>query len=370
MFITPYLTEVDRIISSCPQKEFKQPMEFGSKLNGIKYLLRSKRNIVSTHSLFNLFDDEVVELVKQGGYILIMDEVASVIDKFVISKYDAKTVCNEYTSSDEDGRLHWETTKYEGRFEKYKAAIESGCVYYYNNNTLLWMFPVEVFRAFANVYIMTYMFDAQLQKYYFDYHGVTYRNLYIEGNSLDTYRITDKPIKYKYDNFKELIHVCEDDKFNHIGEDWYALSKAWYARNAKEEGIRRLRNNCYNFFRRVSKTASKLNLWTTFSEFQDVVAREGYTRGFLSCNSRATNKYREKVSVAYLINRFLDPNIKNFFVGQNITVDEENYALSEMLQFLWRSAIRDGKEVWLYIPSKRMRTLLLDWINERSTSEE
>ena len=34
-----------------------------------------------------------------------------------------------------------------------------------------------------------------------------------------------------------------------------------------------------------------------------------------------------------------------------------------MLQWLWRSALRDGKHIILYIPSKRMRDLLKAWLN-------
>ena len=37
-----------------------------------------------------------------------------------------------------------------------------------------------------------------------------------------------------------------------------------------------------------------------------------------------------------------------------------------MLQFIWRSAIRDGKEIWVYIPSIRMRNLLKQWIKQNS----
>ena len=70
--------------------------------------------------------------------------------------------------------------------------------------------------------------------------------------------------------------------------------------------------------------------------------------------------------MAYIANRYMDPVIKNFFVQHNIDVDEDGYALSEMLQFIWRSAIRQGKEIWIYIPSIRMRTLLIDWINNES----
>lgn len=45
-------------------------------------------------------------------------------------------------------------------------------------------------------------------------------------------------------------------------------------------------------------------------------------------------------------------------------VDEDAYALSEMLQWIWRSSIRDGKPINIYIPSKRMRTLLMNWLEQ------
>ena len=39
-----------------------------------------------------------------------------------------------------------------------------------------------------------------------------------------------------------------------------------------------------------------------------------------------------------------------------------------MIQWIWRSAIRDGGEVYLYIPSSRMRMLLINWIDEISNT--
>jgi hypothetical protein len=86
MYITPYLTEVKRIIDCCPSKRFKQPETFGTKLKGIKYLLENGNNIVSTHSLFSLFDEEIIDLAYTNNYTLIMDEVADVIEQYDIKK--------------------------------------------------------------------------------------------------------------------------------------------------------------------------------------------------------------------------------------------------------------------------------------------
>jgi hypothetical protein len=60
----------------------------------------------------------------------------------------------------------------------------------------------------------------------------------------------------------------------------------------------------------------------------------------------------------------MNTNEKNFYYKNGITPDEDKYALSIMIQWLWRSAIRDGREISVYIPSKRMRTLLKEWISQ------
>lgn len=48
-------------------------------------------------------------------------------------------------------------------------------------------------------------------------------------------------------------------------------------------------------------------------------------------------------------------------------MDVKRWALSEMIQWIWRSAIRDGEDIYIYIPSERMRNLLSDWIDEVSS---
>ena len=93
---------------------------------------------------------------------------------------------------------------------------------------------------------------------------------------------------------------------------------------------------------------------------------KGYTKGFLSYNIRATNDYRDRDHLAYCVNVFYNPILKNYFVDHGVEIQEERYALSEMIQWIWRSSIRDGKEIWIYIPSRRMRELLQEWLSEVS----
>ena len=54
--------------------------------------------------------------------------------------------------------------------------------------------------------------------------------------------------------------------------------------------------------------------------------------------------------------------IIRFFKDKNIEVDVDAWGLSELIQWIWRSRIRKGEEINLYIPSSRMRGLLKDWL--------
>lgn len=370
LVITPYLDEIKRYKSSCPSKHFTEPVyRNGSKLNSIKELIRSGRNIVSTHSLFSKFDEEVINLCRVLNYSLIMDEVANVVESYPLTEDDQKLLLSKYCICEEDtSLLRWkdEYQEYEGKFSEVKNLCNMKSLAVYGGDIMMWLFPIEVFNAFEDIYILTYMFNAQLQRYYYDYYGMEYRYIHVTGNSIDTYMFSEEEsIQDSYD-YRKLIHVIDNEKLNIIGEGSTDLSKSWYERNVKTPVIEQLKKNLYNYFRNIRNDNSKDNLWTTFNDYRSALSGAGYTKGFLAVNARATNDYRDRSSVAYMVNRYINPIIKKFFQSHDVQVDEEGFALSEMIQFIWRSAIRDGKEIWVYIPSSRMRSLLLEWIGKIS----
>lgn len=369
LYITPYLTEVKRVIDSCPDKKFKQPESYGTKINGIKYLFNNGNNIVSTHSLFSLFDEEIIELAYTNNYTLIMDEVADVIETLDISKDDLSTILEKYATIKDKHLLEWHAKDYHGKFEDFKRLCDLNCLAIYGDSVVMWLFPISTFKAFNNIYILTYLFNAQTQKYYYDFYGVEYNYLYVKGNSLETYEFTKDVVVYDKLDFKKLIHICDNDKLNRIGDLETSLSKGWYKRNKDNKNMQQLKNNTMNFFKNYTKTKTNENLWTTFKDYKNLISGKGYAKGFLSSNMRATNAYKDRIAVAYLVNKFFNPYINNFFADNNVEVDEDAFAISEMLQFIWRSAIREGKEIWLYVPSSRMRMLLERWISNISIDQ-
>lgn len=102
-------------------------------------------------------------------------------------------------------------------------------------------------------------------------------------------------------------------------------------------------------------------MFTTFKPYRKYVSSNGYSKGFVSCNAKGTNDYRGKKSLAYLINLYPHPDLIHFFESHGVQINQDLYAISELLQWIWRSTIRDGNPINLYVPSMRMRELLGKW---------
>lgn len=389
IYVTPYLTEVERIIQSCPDRNFVEPERLNKqtpKILDLKHKLKKGANIATTHAMFRFFDDYIMDLCASENYTLILDEVADVIHELDnIKKADLENLWKNYFEVNENGIIRWKNEcsdypSFGSRFSDIKRLVDLGSLADYGSGArLLWLFPAKVFRSFKETYVLTYMFEAQLQRYYYDMCGIHYKYAYVAGDNVDNYHLTDTPQEYntRY-NYRELINIVDEPKLNAIGNGDTALSKNWYESDKKSGGeqLKKLRNNAINFFKHKKvlyqdgeyvTSSSKHNIWTTFSDYKSMLGKGGtFSKGFIPCNARATNEYKERTVVAYLINRFSNRNVFNFFAKQGIKIDDDAYALSEMLQFIWRSGIRDGKHITIYIPSKRMRNLLVKWINENS----
>lgn len=373
LVITPFLDEITRYREYCRSKNFKTPKfeDRHTKLDSLKQLMGKGENIVSTHALFQKFDTELIDICRAQNYTLIMDEVANVVDEYYLTKQDLDILKKDYVDIDPDTKqLRWrkEHANYRGKFDNEKRLCELGSLVCYGDNLMVWLFPIETFNSFRNIYILTYLFNVQLQKYYYDYYNLQYKYWSVAGDSLENYHLIpyDEAKRYSNYDYSSLIHICDSPKLNMIGDRASDLSKSWYERNKSNGSMKVLKNNLSNFFRHIRTDSASDNIWTAFKEYKEILKGKGYTKGFLPLNSRATNEYRERTSVAYPVNRYMNPFVRNFFATNNIHVDEDGYALSEMLQFIWRSAIRDGHEIWVYIPSIRMRTLLEKWIQINS----
>lgn len=364
IYITPYLSEIERIKEKCNDRKFYDPINVGKgKLDSFNKLLLQGRDIVSTHALFKMSTDETRELIASNGYTLILDEVMDVLQEVELEKDDLNAMLElKLIDVLKNGLVTWNEDKqdYSSRYNDIKLMCKNKSLFLVNNCLFMWTFPINIFTSFTDVYVLTYLFKGQIQRYYYDLYNIKYEYKsvdYINGE----YTLCDYIKKYDMSKIKSHIDVLDDMKLNAIGEDTYALSKSWF--NKKTILVEQLQKNIYNYFFNKVKSKAKDNMWVTFKKFKGNLSGKGYTKGFVSLGTRATNDYVDKRCMAYCANIFLNPMVEHFFNQHNVKVDEDTYALSEMVQWIWRSRIRNGEDIKIYIPSLRMRELLLDWLS-------
>lgn len=381
LYITPFLTETDRIVENCPNIDFISPSKQWkyhlNKQAHLQELIKEDRNISITQALFTMSTEETISLIKEHNYTVIIDESVDVFKPLtiqesdynlvkragLITEYDAEqsmysVESNGYTT----GKLQdFFTLARSNRIVKIRNSSDSDTAYY-------WQLPKELFEVSEDIYILTYMFDCQSLRYYFDLNHIEYEYVYIYVDENNTYSFSDE-LKYMPEyvsHLSSMIHVFENDKLNDIGKNKNALSSSWYDRalTHKSDGkIEQLRKNVANFFTHYMKgVPASGRLWSTFKKGTGAIRTKGFYNSNIEYNCKATNAYSDKKVLAYCVNIFMHPDIKNYFLQRNIDVDEDAQALSTMLQWIWRSAIRNGEEIWVYVPSKRMRNLLKDWI--------
>lgn len=369
IFITPYLTEVERIKNACITKQFVSPEKKWSngysKLSDLIKLLGEGRNIVSTHALFSFSNDEVKKLIKEQNYTLILDEVIDLFSPVKMDNGDVDFIVRNNIARKEGDNIIWEDDEYKGvYFSEIVKISEARNLVKYDNHLYFWALPIDVFNCFTDIYILTYMFKYQLMKYFFEANDLDYE-LIGTKHTMGVYHFCDIDEMDRRIDLSELITVCDDNKRNKIGMNLYDLSVSWYEREINESGeskISKLRSNLYNFLRNP-KCSQNDKMWTTFNKFKKYLKGKGYSSGFITFNKRATNDYSNRHRLAYCVNIFMLPWMKNYLmrIGAK-NVNQNMWALSVLIQWLFRSAIRNGERVSLYIPSIRMRHLLKQWI--------
>ena len=83
VYCTPFLDEITRIRTACPEHSFLEPNNYGhTKLDDFNRLLKEQRNIAVAHSTFLNATPETIELIRAGDYTIIIDEALDVVEEF------------------------------------------------------------------------------------------------------------------------------------------------------------------------------------------------------------------------------------------------------------------------------------------------
>lgn len=398
MYITPFLPEVQRICDACG---FVQPEgRFSSKSAELYRFLCQGQSVSCTHELFHHMRPEALEKIREYGYTLIVDEALSVAEVLNVTPRDQVILARDFIDTDETMKATWRDPSYKGKFEEYKEYADSGMLYYCvrrkvkevddtgkqkisEQRYFMMIMSPDYITSFKQVYMLTYLFEGQYQKLYMDFYGIPYTKYGVASDE-GGFRFVEGEDCPPPINYFSLITIADKREWVSVGEGRGKLSSSWYKRTKSSDGEMKMLARCAR--NALSGSPAKQTLWTCFAHAKPKLAKNDFRytdSSYLFITARATNDYRDRTHLAYLVNRYADPRILTMLSrepgssdGEEIDdkkekrINGELFALSEMLQWIWRSAIRDNKPITVFVPSARMRRLLLNWMEEVSQGGE
>ena len=345
--------------------------KLGSKEESLCRMIERGNNIVSTHALFTDLGSNALDCAKE--YTLIIDETVNVYELDNIKKDVDHCLQSGFMSiSKEDnmtlifnrlkyaGRLEREDGKdpmVDSRYEDLAYQCDLGQLLYIDGKAVVWELSPKLLKAFKEVWVCTYMFEGSDMCSFFKKHDIDYSYVKIEG-------------KKKSRDVAHLIEVIDDPKLNLIGEVVSLSSTVSKHGSTGKNGTKKLsqeaintilKNNLHNIFNQKWKAKANDRLWTSYKNQSKVIASGKYGNQFLAYNYKATNEHINKHHVAFLLNVFQNPMIQQVCNSRNVETSNEHFAISTLIQFIFRSAVRKGEPIKLYLPSLRMRELLERW---------
>ena len=379
IYITPYLEEAKRIKDNCPELCFIEPdkewSHGSSKVLHTQELVQNGRNITTTHQAFKLYTSALLDSIREQEYTLIIDESVELLEQYEIEEDDIELlVSGGYVEKDDDiytlvndnykGKKFTDVLKLLRTRQLMRSASGSSktdAPFFY------WILSPELITSFKDVFILTYLFEGQSMYNFLQMYNIPYSTIGITREEKDdqyVYRFCDhKDYVPEYVNhIRDMIEIVDNKKLNAIGASENALSLNWFNK-ASSDDINQIKRNTYNVFRNVwNESTSAERMWATFKDMESAIKGNGYRDAFTVLNQRATNELRDKLYLAYICNVYMNVNEKKFFYKHGLSVNEDMYTLSTLVQWIWRSAIREGEKIHLYLPSSRMRRILNDWI--------
>lgn len=379
--------------------QFKEPSDTGAlptKSADLLRLLSEGQNVVLSHELFKLLNDTAIDRIKEFDYTLFLDEEIEVVELSDITQDDLK-ILKEQRLIEIDPtskRVKWLDSQYHGDFERTKREIQQKALYEVEQNIILWQLPPGIFEAFHQVYIMTFLFRGSMLFLYFQKYGMSFQYLHVEKDSQEKYYFSqgyEEVSKLEKVRIKSLLDVYEgrlntnylpESKKKRDIQEYSGLSSSWHQNRKNKKYINVLNRNAVNYIQNYRHAPKNTVMWTTFKpaankyenrrmkancRWSGRISCNECTRpcgvNFVSCNARATNRYADRTTLIYLCNIFpVPPVVQYLSQGTTAEFDADLYALAQLMQWIWRSAIRRGEAVSLYLSSARMRKLLLDWL--------
>lgn len=385
IYVAPSLSEAeDRVPSYCERLEFIAPniKDHDNKSEHLLDLLRSGANISCTQHLFSNMRNTHFEEVNKQGYTVFVDETIDLIQSYngdltpedLSFLHRVGAISADYENF---GKVNWlQEGDADFKYSKLRNKCRGGQIFATkrSENMLISHLPLELVTSAKRVVLITYLFEGSVMHTFLkakDFQFKPYTDV--------TLAVTEGMVKLAA---QKLIQFGSTRSVEEVFE--YRQSNTWYTKDATKQELSKIANAIRSVYRlfpkakeRVLVTLPKNLILTPSKSYKGRSVKDRNVpleSVWLYSGSRGTNIYRDKDVVIYCYNRYPSLPVTSWMSDWDLgKVDDDRFAIAEMVQFIWRSCIRsmkldedgnilEGKTLHLYITNKRMDSLFRKWL--------
>lgn len=375
IYISPLLSEVEeRIPEDCASLHFVSPVaeEYDTKADHLLALLREGFNVSFTHSLFENLSRHHLTWIKKHNYILIIDEEIDFIEPYQGRDYKRADILtleksgHVQVNEDELGRVDWtwDTELFAGgNYEKLKNMCDLEMIHCAkrDRDMMVVHLPASLITSSSRCIVMTYLFNNSIMSRFMEMKGISVIP-FTEFYPMHT----EAEIKKRAGDKIEILTTQSMNKVKRFN-----LSSTWYKESATKDQLSKVTNAINSICR---KCDSKDEVMFTFPKSAREGNRKLQLKGWypksdgnddywVYCGTKATNKYAHKKLLIHAFNRYSMVTVSGYLADYGFPINDDEYALSEMIQWIWRSGIRKGDNIRIAFLSPRMKRIFLAWLD-------
>lgn len=378
LYVSPMLTEVEeRIPTACQALEFTYPCteEYKTKGQHLLKLLEEGCNVSFTHSLFTDLTKQHLALIRKHEYVLIVDEEVAFIEPYkgnysrddIVSLEKAGHIRVE---EDNLGRVVWQwyddNEMNDTAYSKLKRMSDLGMLYCAKRDRKIMVvhLPIELVQSSRRVILLTYLFKGSVMESFIDLKGieiVPFKEV-----------VPPKTTKDVLTKAKSLITFIDTTTTKAVSN--LSMSSTWYSKNATAADLEKVSNAIFSVYRKFGDKESFIFTAPKSLADYEYVKEERLKRNIIHkkmpkdvdwiyCGTKATNMWSHKSIAVHAYNRYVNTAIKAYLQDYGTPPDDDMFALSEMVQWIFRTCIRNDEPLQLCILNNRMKGLLCNWLN-------
>ena len=396
IYVSPNLSEVDVRIPTSTKLDFVSPKvdEYNpTKLEHLNQLLLEGRHICCTHKLYLSMTTYSMDLIESRGYTVILDEEINVMQSYKDYSFkDVKWLLKEgYINHNlTDGSVEWVKddellNSADHRYFYCKNLCDKKALYLtrFDKDSekakqvmMVTQIPIRLLECAKRVVVVSYLFKGSVL------------DKFLQLKGFKTKPFTDVcVVKKSPKDFKHLLTIVPPEDL----DDCNLTSYWWTHKSTENKGLLRVQNYILRNARKyggdakyvcwtapkerskgVSTASKKAKLidpigYVYSKEYEIIDGEEVYVGKkpcWLSAHTRATNDYAHKKVMIHCYNRYPLQDVASYLQDYGHKIDDDVFALSELVQWCWRGQVRSSLPMTICIGSKRMYELFMNWLNE------